>query len=492
MSIVLFRAAGAHAQTADHADFEAEMFGAETSTVVESRAVDEAEMFGGGGADETDAKEASAKGGLLDALRSSLDAASDRLALGGNLFLRLEYRAQENGGRESFPLVSANTLDLYLDARPIDRVRTYVRARLAYDPSVREDGQDGTLDPASPTGLAARASTEVFLDQLWLKFDLAQRVFLTVGKQRVRWGTGRIWNPTDFLNAQRFDPLALFDPRLGVGLVKVHVPFESAGANVYGILNLDSADQLDRLGVALRAELAGGQTEGAVSASWRSGEPLRLGADLSTGLGDFELRAELAVLYDVPAPFFSGSWDPERPTELGSLMARYRDEAWIPQLVVGLDYTLGYGDGDQLIIGLEYFFNDAGYPSAELYPILLAAPTLGPALGLRTPVPNVFQPLYLGQHYASAFLLLPAPFSWDDHTFALTSIANISDRSAVLRLDHTYRLFRFLSFRSYVNVHLGDSGEFRFGLDLNLPGATGGLSIPPPLMEVGVALAATL
>ena len=33
--------------------------------------------------------------------------------------------------------------------------------------------------------------TEVRLDQLWIKFDVASRLYTTLGKQRVKWGAGR-------------------------------------------------------------------------------------------------------------------------------------------------------------------------------------------------------------------------------------------------------------------------------------------------------------
>lgn len=481
------------AKTSERPDLEAELFG-ESSESPEVEAPAEPAASSG-------------DGGLLERLQDSLRDANDRLALGGNLFVRLEYRVLEEGEPSDFALVSPNTLDLYLDARPVDRVRTYVRARLAYDPTaVTSDGTDSTelTDPnagASLGGGGGRAETQVFLDQLWVKFDLARTLFFTVGKQRVRWGTGRIWNPTDFLNAQRFNPLALFDPRLGVSLVKLHIPFEDAGANLYAILNLENADQIDRVGAAARAEWAFVSTELAASVSWRDGEPLRLGMDASTGLGDFELRAELALLYDDPTPVFSGRWDALDPTSFADLRVRYRDESWLPQLVLGVDLTLGYGDGEQAILGLEYFYNSTGYDSADLYPVLLLTPAFNQfpdptlqALGLRRPVPGAFQPFYLGQHYLSFLALFPRPLGCEDHTVVFTALANLSDRSALIRLDHTVRLFRFLSFRSYANVHFGDPGELRFGLEIApVPAALpDGIALSAPLMEVGLALSTTL
>lgn len=508
------------------ADLESERFGpsdggpaVETATGAPERSDLESELFGGEGSRTPGSEVEARQGGrpvsragespLLGRLTDALEDRSDRVAIGGQAFLRLEYRALDRGRWDRFDLVSPSTLDLYLDARPVDRVRGYVRARLAYDFTVSPDDGGEPVDGQGNLpiggldlgGLGTPEQTAVQLDQLWLKFDIDRRVFVTAGKQRVRWGTGRIWNPTDALNAQRFDPLSLFDVRLGVGLVKLHVPFEALGANLYGMALLDGAGSPEEVGAALRAEIAISPAEVAVSAVYRRGEPYRFGFDASGGLGDFELRAEVAGLYDVRTPFFDGTWSQSEPLELGGLQARYREDEVIVQAVLGVDYTLEYDDDDQAIIGFEYFFNDAGYDGAELYPILFLAPGLWQleqtgltSIGLRREPPVLFQPLYLGRHYLAALALFPAPFGLEDHSFTLTGIANLSDRSAVLRVDHALRLFRFLSLRSYVNVHTGAVGEFRYGLEVApVDGVLDdGIELVPPLMEVGVALSATL
>ncbi len=515
--ILLALAGSAAASEPDRSELEEELFGEPDRSELEE------ELFGepaepadpGRGGPGTDWREEApsgaeppaAPGQALGVLSRALDAASDRLEIGGDLFLRLEYRALAGDDLSRSTLVSPSTLDLFLDARPVDRVRTYVRARLFHDMTVAGPSELGPQDltnPADAPGTAAlgggRPRTQVLLDQLWLKFDVDQRVFVTAGKQRIRWGTGRIWNPTDFLNPQRFDPLALFDPRLGVGLLKLHLPLEAQGVNLYAIANFEGAARLDRVGGAVRGEIVFGPTEWALSGALRQGEPLRFGADLSAGVGPFELRVEGALLHQVQDPFFGGRWSAAEPLELGELEVRYRDRDFIPQLVAGGDVTVSYGDRSQAILGLEYFFNDIGYDGAEFYPLLLIAPAatrqladLGVDLspfGFREPPGPLFQPLYLGRHYLAAFFLFPAPLGFEDHTVSLTGIANLSDRSAVARVDHSLRLFRFLSLRSYVNVHLGDRGELRFGLDIGgVPGALpNGLSLAPPAFELGFAL----
>ena len=55
--------------------------------------------------------------------------------------------------------------------------------------------------------MAPQANPAVILDQLYLRFDILRTVFVTVGRQKMKWGTAHVWNPTDALNAQKRDPL---------------------------------------------------------------------------------------------------------------------------------------------------------------------------------------------------------------------------------------------------------------------------------------------
>ena len=150
-----------------------------------------------------------------------------------------------------------NLLDLYLDARPVDRVRAYVRGRLTYDPTIGAGSTDLLGNTADPLRVA--------LDQLWLKTDIARIVYITLGKQRIKWGESRIWNPTDFLNNTRRDPLAVFDERTGVNLLKLHFPIEDLDWNIYLVGVLDGVNQWDRAGGGARVEMVLGPTEWAVS-----------------------------------------------------------------------------------------------------------------------------------------------------------------------------------------------------------------------------------
>ena len=79
-------------------------------------------------------------------------------------------------------------------------------------------------------GLAQRRPAR--LEQLWLKTNYKHTVFLTLGLQPIRWGVGRIWNPSDFLNDRQRDPVAVFDDRPGPR-TRLHFPVERFRQNLY-------------------------------------------------------------------------------------------------------------------------------------------------------------------------------------------------------------------------------------------------------------------
>lgn len=426
------------------------------------------------------------------AVEARLEAKNDPLQLGGRLYLRFQASAAEDTDPDDWRLSNPNLVDLYLDARPTRRVRAFLQGRLTHDTTV----QTGDTDPF--TGSEATA-TDVALDQLWLKFDVERRVFVTVGKQRVKWGAARFWNPTDFLNAERLDPLAIFDERLGVPLIELHVPLQDIGGNLYLVGLPGGADALGEVGGAARVEWLFATTEISASAAARDGQPLRLGGDVSTALWDLDVKVEGAVQHggDDVLRRWEGDFDLATLT-FPTLDDRTDD--WIPQVAAGFEWGIPYGDDDTLYLTGEYFFNDAGYADADLYPWLLAVDA---ARGLDGGIPGVdlgrgqdFTPLYLGRHYAALGVLAPGPGTWNDTTFVLSGIGNLSDRSFLARFDYQVRVLTRLSIFAFVAAHVGQEGELKLALDLPpVPGVEGledGVSVPPTIVDVGLWLSVDL
>jgi hypothetical protein len=421
----------------------------------------------------------------------------DPLKIGGQFYLRALIQGAEDVsfGNTSF---SAPTLvDGYFDARPTDRLRGMVVGRLSFDPTLGSQtttglgttSGDGTSTPPGAT----RPNPRVLLDQAWLRFDIARTVFVTAGKQHVKWGTSRFWNPTDFLSPQRKDPLAIFDARTGASLLKLHVPWEATGWNFYGIAMLDNAgpaSTLGRIGGALRAEVVLGEAELGASAVLQRDRKPRVGLDLSSALGPLDVYAEAALKSGTDAPLYRLPQglslvefiQQSQGIEIRSLedlrklpVESYFPDGLTPQVSGGANYTFAYSDNDSATVGVEYFYNSTGYSEAFTYPYLIAQ--------------GAYQPFYVGRHYGAFYAVLVGPGSWDKTSFILSNLGNLSDMSFTSRLDVLHRALSYLSIEAYVAVNYGNKGgEFRFALDSGPFQVNGKALLPAPTVQLGGGL----
>ncbi|MFH1531258.1 MAG: hypothetical protein ABIK09_11080 [Pseudomonadota bacterium] len=452
----------------------------------------EDDLFGGGGPivpDEAVRDEAifgEESPGEVKENRALLD--DDRLQIGGMLYLRFMAqfnRDQSEDGDRWSTLSNPNLLDVYLDGRPNDRIRAFVRGRLSYDPvagypaSYRE-GYDQAREMAEAIGeeipgLPDRNKPVAALDQLWIKFDVARRVWLTIGKAPVRWGTTRLWNPADIVNATRRDPLDFFDQRGGVPLIKLHIPIESLGWNIYLLGLMDKAQTVEGVGGAARLEMVFSTVEVGLSATARKERDVLTALDFSAGIGDFDLTGEVGLTALTHSKGL-------RPGVL-------HDDLHL-QASLGLSYGIRYGDEDTLYLGGEYFFNPDQWTDWRDYPAAFSAGLA--ELDGAAP----YRPFYLGRHYGAVFLALPGPGSWDDVSFTATGMGNFTDMSFIARLDASITVLTYLTIQAYVQGHLGrKGGEFRFGfdeipftdpataMDLSLP-----IAYPYQLVDAGVNL----
>jgi hypothetical protein len=439
---------------------DADIFGSADEGTGDAR---DADIFGGGDDTPREGQRLLVPGSAID-IDDRLDEADSRLAIGGQLFLRMRYSLLDEGNAlQDFPVTSPNLFDLFVDARPNRRLRAYAQARLAVNFAATATS---AANPNPP------AQSRVILDQLWLNFDLGRTVFATIGRKRIKYGTGRFWNPTDFLNPARIDGLATFDERTGVDLAQFHLPIESLGWNFYLIGSLSDTDSLEALALTARAEVLLGVTEIAITAHSHVDRPFRLGFDLSTGFGPLDLHTEAALVRGGSGRFWTGSFDPGAgvfPT------ADAREDDYFLQLVGGLELQLAYSEFDDVIIGIEYFYNQAGYEDSKLLNWVLLS--------------GDFQPFYHGQHYAGMYVSFPNPGDLADTTFSFSGITNLSDLSFVSRLDFQIKLLTYLDFEAFASINYGRIGEFRLRVEVpaapGVPGLDAGLEIPAVTAQFG-------
>lgn len=464
-----------------------------------------------------DARDAVLGGGAAP-MFSEEPAPWDPLTIGGQIYLRLQSTANERTEPQHWGVSSPTLLDVFFDARPNDRVRGFARGRMSYDPLLPSSqgglsgtsvlGSSGTAGSTSisPLYTGATGSPRVLLDQLWLRFDIARQLFVSVGKQHVRWGTGRFWMPADYLHLLKRNPLDIFDVRTGTNMIKVHLPIESLSWNfyAYGVLqNAGVRPDLGTLAGALRAEFVWDQLELAIGAYGSPDTRAKFAADVSFGLGDVDFYGELALrdgreidrvryapdaslpprpdFTAVPPDVAQALAYAQIQQEVDALYPVYRDKGYRPQVVAGFSYSRKYNDSDTFSVGMEYFYNGFGYDSPDVYSGLLWPHS--------QPLQNAASFFYFGRHYAALFATFPAPFKLDLHTFTVSTLGNLSDRTFTTRVDYAYTLLTHLRLEAYASVAYGGRGEFRFRI-ADLPSVhVSELGLPrPTVVALGLGL----
>lgn len=527
---------------------EADLFGSsEPAADAGAARPAEADMFGGG-SDSPTQPSLTPDGGvdrdvteLSGTSKSKFDTdevKSDTLKIGANLNMFGQVLFQEGKAAAKEPVSLPILLETYMDGRPTDRLRAYGVARVQYDPSRPAAANTTTntstmtsmtdmmnmglsLPGVSGVGLTAATAQNptVALDQLWLRFDIARTVYLTVGRQKIRWGTARIWYPTDYLNSQPRDPFNPFDVRLGVNMVKVHVPIEKLGWNFYGYGLFDNIGTgnsqltLGNLGGALRAEFVVWQAELGVGAVWMNGRRPRYAADISLPIGPFDVYGEIAirsgkdfVITRAPSDTkFQSFLDAAqnagvRNAILGEdFLTAYSDElkkfdvsigrgdGIYAQVSGGLSWQFNYTDKNFGILAAEYFYNPAGYANPVEYQAGLFI-----AQGVYGLKPDPVQqiPLYAGRHYLALIASAPGipEFPWI--SISATNLLNLNDISGLARLDVTFRVLTYLNVQVFGALFYGQKGgELRFTipseLTAQLPAAA---SFAPSVAQAGVLL----
>jgi hypothetical protein len=300
----------------------------------------------------------------------------------------------------------------------------------------------------------------------------------------------------------------VFDARTGTSMVKFHIPWEDYGWNfyAYGITeNSDATPTASKVAGAARLEVVLGTSELGAGVFARRGQRPKMAADFSVGIWDLDLYGEVAVRFAQDIDRVSVNRSPMDPLPFGPPPSSYTQAAVTQyagpaveelyptkpfgsgndikvQATGGASYSIKYADKDVFTLGAEYFYNGLGYSDKAVYPALLL-----PRLNALNEPASFF---YLGRHYAGVYATAPAPYSWDNTTFTLSTLANLSDYSGITRFDCSFILLTHLRFEAFGAVHWGErKGEFRFGTD---PMKLGILpTIPgrsPTLFDLGVGL----
>lgn len=406
------------------------------------------------------------------------------LTLGGLYFQQASVSPLEGYDAGSGALQAPLLFNAFMDARPDPRLRGFVQARLTYDPAQPAGGSPALATAAALKSEAAgvtptpTANPQLALDQAWLKFDLGRKVFVTAGRQHLKWGVGHYWNPTDFLSPQKLDPQQLVDERLGTDMLRLAMPLPVANAALTAAALFDGSDgRLGGLGGAFRAEMTLGSGELGVDAVTQGGSTPKYGADVSFPLGPLDAYAEAALLtggYSVPT--LNGNITAGQALTAVAGVDSYGGP--LLQACAGASYDFAWRENRQATVGLEYFYNSLGSQNGDAYPLMIFE--------------GDYQPYYLGRHYVAGYLSAEGPDEGKHSSYNLSTICNLTDGSLQTRLDLQWMLRNYLTWGAWAAAHYGTrGGEFNFAVDtpeLAYAGQTVADHVPRTVADLGLSL----
>ena len=288
-----------------------------------------------------------------------------------------------------------------------DHRLTFDRAELVADTEVeiRSPGSLGAED-----GFAAGYGEEeldYFIDEAYLTLFPLSPVTVSAGKQRVNWGTGYTFTPTDTLHPRA--PTGRDEGFRGASVTWTPTADLTLAAHVSADGAFDDPEGAAQNGMRYAAYGSAflGNAEVFVSGVYGPDSTLRPGAGVSVGVLGFVLAAEGAVELLNPVAYPEGSGTDARfETEEAGTPA--------PLGLVAVEYNAGNDTLDFATI-TEYLYAGTGYTTGEaqkVYDSVAAArgETADPeaaawAQALEELDPEE-APLFLGRHYVSQTLRL--------------------------------------------------------------------------------------
>jgi hypothetical protein len=251
-------------------------------------------------------------------------------------------------GLEDFYYRTAETVLNRGNVLRLDPGEDLLRATLHWREDVRDDLRL-VVRGFVQRRIGAEDTTDWKLRQAYAQWSPLDIATVRVGRQRIAWGSGLAWNPTNRIEAPK-NPLNVSLEQQGSLAVRVDVvPFTWAGLILVAARSeVESADlpfavrAPRRRTAAVRGRFLVRDTDLAVVLSGGSAQPSLVGLDVGRTVGEVAVHAEAA-------------------TYRGAEMAPPRTGERFVRLTAGLLWTRG----EHLTLAAEYFFNGEGYGDPE-------------------------------------------------------------------------------------------------------------------------------
>ena len=209
------------------------------------------------------------------------------------------------------------------------------------------------------TGATLETPTFV-INELYTDLNYGDLFFLRLGKQRLKWGAGFVYNPSDPVNPPK-DPTATRAIREGVPAAKAEIITSIVSLTAFGVF----FDKVEESGVGGRistSKIPG--TDLSVSGYWSNGESWTAA-----------LNASVAPLYEVPG------WDTVQLWFEGGLAGKARYAAYaggaVPGAWDGVQYSFLVGASATLpvvrtMLIIEYYHLSEGLGTSDLQAVYSA------------------------------------------------------------------------------------------------------------------------
>jgi len=245
--------------------------------------------------------------------------------------------------------ILAASATAYADLRQSDLVRLYVSGSFNYDPS---SYLSTNKEYESPT---------FSLDELFVDTHIEETLFFRLGKQRISWGVGNWFKPSDVLSLSAIDPDDPTAAREGPFAFKVDVPMKLNHLMVY-IVPPISENNAASSSAASKYDLVVNGWELSFGAYARADMLARPRAIFSfTGaIGSFDVYGENVLLYGSDRIYARESSTP------GTYEAYSIENKPFFQSTLGVKYSKSYSGGLSYSIHVQGYYNGMGYADSSI------------------------------------------------------------------------------------------------------------------------------
>ena len=340
-----------------------------------------------------------------------------------NINSSIAFGSQTGSGYlQKQPYSFNSDLIIFMDSRINSHLRGY--SSLLYNYSHADKTNHGALN-------------EAFID-----FDIANRVYFRIGKQRFKTGFGQKWRISDWLNNKTISILdtSYSDSlRTGITGLKVKTGFLTA------FFKMPENADISTTQLYLQGEISIGNAYITISHVFERGRAPAHAIGISLGALGIDWYSEITLSGESRRKQIRLVDPVSRTTDPYANIIIYQEQKIRPLIIAGGSYN---NQARNFGISFEYFYNGYGYNNANLYPYAFMA--------------GAAEPSYLGKHYLAIAGNKSKIFNQLD-SIQVTIAGNLNDSSFAIYPLWTTRINDNLYFSCSITYYFGKkNGEYTF------------------------------